>query len=57
MGRMDLTDFQKQADVDIRAVCDAFRPSADQARQMTGGRAEPLPTSAACWKGRTSTPS
>ena len=42
MGRMDLTDFAKQPDVEIRAVCDAFRPAADQARQMTGGRAEPF---------------
>jgi predicted dehydrogenase len=40
MGRMDLTDFHKQPDVEIRAVCDAFRPSADQARQVTGGRAD-----------------
>ncbi len=40
MGRMDLTDFAKQPDVQIRAVCDAFRPAADQARQMTGGNAE-----------------
>ena len=40
MGRNDLTDFQKQPDAEIRAVCDVFRPAADQARQMTGGRAE-----------------
>ena len=40
MGRNDLTDFQKQPEVEIRAVCDAFRPSADQARQLTSGRAE-----------------
>ena len=40
MGRNDLTDFQKQPEVEIRAVCDAFRPAADQARQLTGGRAE-----------------
>ena len=40
MGRNDLTDFQKQPEVEIRAVCDAFRPAADQARQLTGGHAE-----------------
>ena len=40
MGRMDLTDFHKQPDAEIRAVCDAFRPAADQARRMAGGRAE-----------------
>ena len=40
MGRNDLTDFQKQPEVEIRAVCDAFRPAAERARQMTGGRAE-----------------
>jgi predicted dehydrogenase len=37
---MDLTDFHKQPDVEIRAVCDAFRPAAEQARRMTGDRAE-----------------
>jgi len=40
MGRMDLTDFQKQPDVEIRAVCDVFRPAAEQARAMTGNKAE-----------------
>src|SRR5690349_10446030 len=40
MGRMDLTDFAKQPDTEVRAVCDVFRPSADQARQMSGGKAE-----------------
>ena len=40
MGRMDLTDFHKQPDVEIRAVCDVFRPAANQARQMTSDRAE-----------------
>lgn len=40
MGRNDLTDFQKQPEVEIRAVCDAFRPAAEQARQAAGGKAE-----------------
>jgi predicted dehydrogenase len=40
MGRNDLADFHKQPDAEIRAVCDVFRPAADQARQMAGGRAE-----------------
>jgi predicted dehydrogenase len=40
MGRMDLTDFHKQPDVEIRAVCDVFRPAVEQARAMTGNKAE-----------------
>ncbi|MDE3167570.1 MAG: Gfo/Idh/MocA family oxidoreductase, partial [Acidobacteriota bacterium] len=40
MGRNDLTDFQKQPEVEIRAVCDAYRPAAERAREMTGGRAD-----------------
>jgi predicted dehydrogenase len=40
MGRVDLRDFQVQPDTDIRAVCDVFRPSAEQACAMTGGKAE-----------------
>ncbi len=40
MGRNDLADFHKQPEVEIRAVCDVFRPAADQARQMAGGRAD-----------------
>src|SRR5260370_24026529 len=39
MGRMDLTDFHKQPDVEIRAGCDGFRPAAQQARRMTRDRA------------------
>jgi len=40
MGRMDLTDFQRQPDVEIRAVCDVFEPAAGQAHTMTGDKAE-----------------
>jgi predicted dehydrogenase len=40
MGRMDLTDFQKQPEVEIRAVCDVFRPNAEQAQKISGGRAQ-----------------
>jgi predicted dehydrogenase len=42
MGRMDLADFQKNPEVDIVAVCDVFRPNAEAARQLTGGKAEIL---------------
>ena len=37
MGRMDLQDFQRQADVEIRAVCDVFRPNAEAAAKLAGG--------------------
>lgn len=40
MGRMDLTDFQRQPEVEVRAVCDVFQPAAEQARKMTGNRAD-----------------
>lgn len=38
MGRADLTDFQKQPEVDIRAVCDVFRPSAEAAAKLCAGK-------------------
>lgn len=34
MGRNDLVDFQKQPEVEIRAVCDVYRPSAETAAKM-----------------------
>jgi len=40
MGRMDLTDFQRQPEIEIRAVCDVFRPAVEQARGMTGNKAD-----------------
>src|SRR2546421_9937421 len=40
MGRSDLTDFHKQPDVEIRAVCDVFRPAVEQARAMTANQGE-----------------
>jgi predicted dehydrogenase len=40
MGRMDLTDFQKQPEVEIRAVCDVFRPNAEQAQKISAGKAQ-----------------
>lgn len=40
MGRMDLADFQRNPDVEIVAVCDVFRPNAEKARQLAGGKAE-----------------
>jgi predicted dehydrogenase len=38
MGRMDLADFQKNPDVEIRAVCDVDRPRAEHARELAGGK-------------------
>ena len=40
MGRMDLTDFGRQPDVEIRAVCDVWRQNADKARELAGGKPE-----------------
>jgi predicted dehydrogenase len=39
-GRNDLGDFHKNADVEIAAVCDVFRPNLNRAKDMTGGKAE-----------------
>lgn len=39
MGRADLIDFQKQPEVEIRALCDVFRPSADAAAKLVEGTA------------------
>jgi len=38
MGRSDLVDFQKQPEVDIRAVCDVFRPNAETAAGLVNGK-------------------
>lgn len=38
MGRADLTDFQKQPEVEIRAVCDVFRPSAEAGAKLCTGK-------------------
>ncbi len=38
MGRADLTDFQKQPEVEIRAVCDVFRPNAETAARLCTGK-------------------
>jgi predicted dehydrogenase len=40
MGRNDLQDFQRQPDAEVVAVCDVFTPSAEFARQLTGGKAQ-----------------
>lgn len=40
MGRSDLTDFQKQPEVEIRALCDVFRPNAETAAKMLTGKAD-----------------
>jgi predicted dehydrogenase len=40
MGRMDLTDFHRQRDAEIAAVCDVFQPNAQRAREAAGGKAE-----------------
>lgn len=39
MGRADLIDFQKQPEVEIRALCDVFRPSAEAAAKLVIGKA------------------
>jgi predicted dehydrogenase len=38
MGRMDLIDFQRQAEVEIRAVCDVYRPNAETAAKLVNGK-------------------
>ncbi len=38
MGRADLADFNKQPEVEIRAVCDVFRPSAEAAAKLVDGK-------------------
>jgi predicted dehydrogenase len=38
MGRSDLVDFQKQPEVEIRAVCDAYLPSAEAAAKLCSGK-------------------
>ncbi len=40
MGQMNLTDFQRNAEVAILAVCDVFRPNAERARQLAGEQAQ-----------------
>ena len=39
MGRMDLADFQKQAEAEIVAVCDVYPPNLQAAHQLTGEKA------------------
>ena len=39
-GRNNLGDFMKNADVEVAAVCDVFRPNLNRAKEMTGGKAE-----------------
>lgn len=34
MGRADLADFQKEPEVEVRAVCDVFRPHAEAAAKL-----------------------
>jgi len=41
MGKMDLTDFQKNPDVEIAAVCDVFEPNLQEAVRLTGNHAKP----------------
>jgi predicted dehydrogenase len=38
MGRSDLVDFQKQSEVEIRVVCDAYLPNAEAAAKLCAGR-------------------
>ncbi len=40
MGSLNLTDFQRNPEPQIVAVCDVFRPNAERARTMSGGKAE-----------------
>jgi predicted dehydrogenase len=40
MGQMNLSDFLRNPEVDILAVCDAFQPNAERARQLAGGKAQ-----------------
>ena len=42
MGRSDLVDFQKQPEVEIRAVCDVFRPNAETAAGLVNGKPDIL---------------
>lgn len=42
MGRADLIDFQKQPEVEIRALCDVFRPATEAAAKLVTGRAPEL---------------
>ena len=39
-GRNVMSDFLKQPDVDVVAVCDVYRPNLDQALKDTGGKAK-----------------
>ncbi len=39
MGRADLVDFQKQPEVEIRGLCDVYRPNAEAAAKLVTGRA------------------
>jgi len=39
MGRMDLTDFQKQPDAEIVAVCDVYQENLQAAHKLTSGKA------------------
>ena len=36
MGKIDLRDFLRQPEVEIRAVCDVFRPNAETAAKIVG---------------------
>ena len=38
MGGFDQRDFQANPDVEIVAVCDVYKPSAERAREMAGGK-------------------
>ena len=38
MGRSDLIDFQRQPEVEIRALCDVYRPAADEAAKLVTGK-------------------
>jgi predicted dehydrogenase len=40
MGRMDLTDLQKQPEAEIVAVCDVYEPNLKAAHKLTDGKAK-----------------
>ncbi len=40
MGRMDLADFQKQAEAEIVAVCDVYETNLAEAHKLTDGKAK-----------------
>jgi predicted dehydrogenase len=39
-GRYDLSDFGKQPEVEIAAVCDAYKPNLDKGLEAAGGKAQ-----------------